>query len=229
MANVACRNLTRRFGPVTALAGVSCEVPAGSVLLILGPSGAGKTTLLRLVAGLDRPDEGTVTIAGRLVSAAAGPGQPAVHVPPHERGLALVFERPTLWPHLTALENTALALVGRGLPRRTRRRRAESVLDRLGMRHRLRAWPATLSAGERQRVNLARALLVEPEVLLLDEPFASLDVERRRDLLRHLATLKAERGVTMLWVSHRSEEVLALADRVLLLRRGAVDGTAEAE
>ncbi|MCK4299707.1 MAG: ABC transporter ATP-binding protein [Planctomycetes bacterium] len=221
MAQVAGQNLTKRFGEATALSGVSFAAPAGGVLLVLGPSGAGKTTLLRLVAGLEEPDEGTVSIGGEPVT---GGG---VFVPPHRRGVAFVFQRPTLWPHMTALDNVALVLVGRGLRRRRRRRRAAEMLDRLGMSERLAAYPATLSGGELQRVSLARALVSEPRVLLLDEPFASLDASLRQELVRELAALKSEQGVTMLWVGHRYEEALALADRLLLLRDGVVKESGE--
>jgi len=216
MANVACDNLMKRYGDVPALTDVSCRADDRGVLLILGPSGAGKTTLLRLVAGLDRPDAGTIRIGGAVVT---GSGR---HVPPHLRGVAFVFQRPTLWPHLRAVDNVMLALVGRRLRRRERRRRAAAALDRLGMTRRARAFPGSLSGGELQRVSLARALVTDPGVLLLDEPFASLDVELRADLVRHLAALKADRGVTMLWVSHRYEEALALADGLVLLREGRV-------
>jgi len=223
MAEVACGSLSKRFGDVAALRDVTCAAPAGGVLLVLGPSGAGKTTLLRLIAGLERPDAGTVRIGDETVT---GPG---VLVAPHRRGVAFVFQRPTLWPHLTAVENVALALVGRGLRRRERRHRAAAMLDSLAMADRARAHPATLSGGERQRVGLARALVVQPKVLLLDEPFASLDVDLRKGLVETLARLKSEHGVTMLWVTHRSEEALALADRLVLLRDGAVEDAGEVE
>ncbi len=152
MAEVICSSLSRRFGGVWALSDVSCEVPSGGAMLVVGPSGSGKTTLLRLIAGLLRPDHGSVRIGSRLVTG------PNVMIPPHRRGIAFVFQRPTLWPHMTALDNVALALVGRGLRRRERRARAGETLDRLDMSKRRHAYPATLSGGETQRVGLARAL-----------------------------------------------------------------------
>ena len=229
MAEVIGESLTKRFAGVTALRGVSFEVGAGGVLLVVGPSGAGKSTLLRLVAGLEVPDEGRVRIGGELMS---GSG---VVVPPHRRGLAFVFQRPTLWPHMSALDNVALALVGRGLPRRERRRRAAAALEQLHLAARLRAYPATLSGGELQRVGLARALVVGPRVLLLDEPFASLDAGLRQELVRELGSLSAPRegaktpGMTILWASQHHEEALPLATRVLLLRRGAAKEWGEPE
>lgn len=229
MAEVVGENLTKRFAEVTALEEVSFEVGAGGVLLVVGPSGAGKSTLLRLVAGLEAPEEGTVRIGGEVMS---GPG---VLVPPHRRGLAFVFQRPTLWPHMTVLDNVALALVGRGVPRRDRRRRAAAVLEQLHLSERLRAYPATLSGGELQRVGLARALVVEPRVLLLDEPFASLDAGLRRELLDELRSLTAggeskdRPGMTVLWASQHHEEALPLATRLLLLHKGKVKEWGEPE
>jgi len=216
VAEVSGKSLTKTFGGTTALAGVSFEAPAGSVLLILGPSGAGKTTLLRLVAGLEQPDQGTISIAGDPVTA------PNVSVAPHRRGVGFVFQQPTLWPHMTAVDNVALALTGRGLRKRERRRQATGMLERLSMGDRLRAYPATLSGGQLQRVGLARALVAGPRVLLLDEPFASLDASLRQELVRELEGLKSQGEVTMLWVGHRYEEALALADGLLLLDRGEV-------
>jgi len=238
MAEVSGENLTKRFGDVGALTNVSFTVPAGGVLLILGPSGAGKTTLLRLVAGLEEPEEGRVSIGGQVVVEAGGPPAErrggAVFVPPHKRGVAFVFQRPTLWPQMTARENVALALVGRGLSRRERRRQAGETLAKLGLAGRADAYPGTLSGGEVQRVSLARALVTEPRVLLLDEPLTSLDVTLRAELVRELVALRARfagprGGVTILWVSHRDEEALGLADRLLLLRGGAVVESGEPE
>ena len=216
MAQITCDSLSKRYGSVRALEGVSCVVPSGTVTMVMGSSGSGKTTLLRIIAGLERPDTGTVVIDGRLVS------EPNFLTPPHKRGLAFVFQRPTLWPHMNAVDNVALALVGNGLRRRGRRVRAEAELTRLGMASRLRAYPGTLSGGEMQRVSLARALVVEPPMLLLDEPFEGLDAYLRAELVAHLAALKNERGVTIVWVTHRHEETLNLADQVVVLRDGKV-------
>jgi len=217
MAEVACENLTKRFGDVFALSDVSCLAGDGEVLLVLGPSGAGKSTLLSCIAGLVVPEAGTVRINGKTVTAQR------VNVPPHRRGLAFVFQRPALWPHLTALDNVALALAGTHLTRKERRRRAREVLGRLGLSTRERAYPATLSGGELQRAGFARALVAEPEVLLLDEPFTALDPSLRAELLDILRGLKSECAITAIWVDQRSEDALSLADGVLLLRAGCVE------
>jgi len=216
MAAVVCHNLSKSFGAVRALSEVSFELPEQRVLLILGPSGAGKTTLLRLIAGLDRPDTGTIEVCGEFVTG------PTSFAPPHKRRLALLFQRPTLWPHLTAIENVSLALAGKRLSRAERRAAAARALAELGMAGREKAWPGTLSGGELQRVALARALVTQPDVLLLDEPFASLDISLRKDLSRRLRDLKTRKGVAMVWVSHRYEEAFALADHLILLRDGLV-------
>lgn len=218
MAEVACNGLTRRFGEVTALADVSFKTPAAGACLVIGPSGSGKTTLLRLIAGLDRPDAGTVRIGGEAMN---GPDR---MTPPHRRGVAFVFQRPSLWPHLSAADNVALALAARGMKKRERRARAEEMLERLGLNSRARAYPHTLSGGEMQRVGLARALVAEPRVLLLDEPFSGLDEGLRREIASRLSDLKRAQGVTLIWVTHRADEAEGIADQIVRLRAGRMEG-----
>jgi len=217
MAAIVCKTLSIAYGDVQALSDVSCELPEGEVLLVLGPSGAGKTTLLRVIAGIEKPDTGTVRIGDELMT------DRNVLIPPHKRQLGFLFQRPTLWPHMTVLENVLLALSGRGLRRSERRIAARHVLAGMGMNGRAESYPGTLSGGELQRAALARALVTEPRVLLLDEPFASLDIGLRRDLLEILARLKEQHAASMIWVSHRFEDVYALADHILLLRNGRVE------
>jgi len=217
VANVACRGVSKRFGTVQALRGVSFEVTGGGVALLVGPSGSGKTTLLRVIAGLEWPDAGEVLVGGEVMTGSN------LYVPPHKRRLAFLFQRPTLWPHLNSRDNVALALVGQGIGRSERRRRADAALAELGMAARARAYPATLSGGEMQRVSLARALVAEPSVLLLDEPFAALDGELRDDIASRLAALNKKRDMTIVWVTHRGEDAAALRGKVFTLRAGQIE------
>ena len=216
MAEVTCKGLTRRFAETTALAGVSCRAAHGEVLLVLGPSGAGKTTLLECVAGLERCDEGVVEIGGRTVAAEG------VNVPPHERGCAMVFQRPTLWPHMRALDNVALALAGRKLHRRERRRLAARALGSVGLDDRICAWPATLSGGELQRVGLARAIVLEPEILIYDEPTTGLDPIATVNVDNMISETAKSLGVTSIVISHDMASTFRIADRIFMLQGGRI-------
>lgn len=207
--------VTRRLGPDFAVRQLGLEVAAGSCLALVGPSGAGKTTVLRLVAGLELPDAGTVRIGGEAVS---GAGRP---VPPHRRGVGLVFQGGALWPHVSVADH-AYHGTDPGLPRAERRRRAHEVLERLELGDKVGRRPHELSGGERQRVALARALASRPQLLLLDEPLASLDLGLRRSLLARLRALKDDDGATLVYVSHEPMGLAALADRVAVMDGGAV-------
>ncbi|TYP88034.1 ABC transporter ATP-binding protein [Blastococcus xanthinilyticus] len=197
-------------GVAPALTGFSLEVPAGSCVAILGPSGSGKSTVLRLTAGLDAPTAGSVHLDGADLAG----------VLPERRGMAMVFQRPLLFPHLSVRDNVAFADRVRGVPRRAARRRAEEYLglvqlDGFGDR------PArALSGGQEQRVALARALAAEPRVLLLDEPFSALDVRLREEMHELLADLRARLEPTILLVTHDHAEADALADSAAVLDGG---------
>ncbi len=206
--------VTKRFGAVTALEGVSLRVRAGERLAIVGPSGSGKTTLLRLVAGLERPDAGSIRLGGETVADARA----GVWVPPERRRVGFVFQDGALFPHLTALGNVEFGLWR--LPRRLRRRRALEALARVEALHLAERYPHELSGGEQQRVALARALAPEPQILLLDEPFAHLDEGLRRRLRGELKALLDALGTTALIVTHDPHEARELGDRVARLERG---------
>jgi ABC-type Fe3+/spermidine/putrescine transport system ATPase subunit len=194
-----------------AVDGVSLEVVTGSFFALLGPSGCGKTTLLRLVGGYLRPREGAIHLGGRDVAA----------LPPERRNVGMVFQNYALFPHLSARGNVAFGLEVRGIPRRERQRQIEDILDRVGLEPAERdRRPHELSGGQQQRIALARVLVLRPQVLLLDEPFANLDRRLREQMRGELRDLQSRTGVTALFVTHDQEEALALADRVGLMRGG---------
>ncbi len=216
-ALLSIRDVRKRFGSHQALAGVSFEVAAGEFVVILGPSGCGKTTLLRLVAGLDVPDSGEISLGGSQVS-----GPNSSMVPPHRRGIGFVFQDLALWPHMTVLKNLDFVLESARTPRDERAARAHEVLRLVRIEPLGSRYPHELSGGEQQRVALARALVGHPRLLLLDEPLSSLDPELRRELRAELARLKRALGVTAVYVTHDREDASNLADRILEMREGRI-------
>jgi iron(III) transport system ATP-binding protein len=214
---VAIRHVSKRLGSHPALIDVSLDVSAGEAVVILGPSGCGKTTLLRLIAGLDTPDAGTITVLDALV---AEPGRTLV--PPHRRGVGLVFQDLALWPHLTVAQNLDFVLGSARVPSRERRIRAVEALNLVRIGHLAGRYPHQLAGGEQQRAALARALVGQPGVLLLDEPLSSLDPELRAILRTELRRLGRELPVTMVYVTHDGDDAAALADRVVEMRAGRV-------
>jgi ABC-type Fe3+/spermidine/putrescine transport system ATPase subunit len=214
---LAVSHVSKRLGSHQALTDVSLDVSPGGAIVILGPSGCGKTTLLRLIAGLEVPDAGTISTSG---ARAAGPGHN--FVPPHERGLGFVFQDLALWPHLTVGENLGFVLGSARVPRAERSSRVQRALDMMRIGQLGGRYPHQLSGGEQQRVALARALVGQPRVLLLDEPFSSLDPELRATLRTELAQLRRELQVTTVYVTHDREDAAALADRVVEMRAGRI-------
>jgi len=212
MRQVAVTGLHKAFGTHPVLAGVDLEVPAGSLTAILGPSGSGKTTLLRLMAGFDRADAGTIKIGDVLVD---GPG---VHTPPERRRIGYVPQEGSLFPHLTVEAN-----VGFGLAARERRGgKVAGLLEAVGLGGFGQRYPHQLSGGQQQRVALARALAIEPAVVLLDEPFASLDAQLRASVRADVQEIFRRAGTTAILVTHDQDEALSVADRVAALRDGKI-------
>jgi len=205
---IAVADLRKTFGSLRALDGATLAVPRGGVVALVGPSGSGKTTLLRIVAGFERPEAGTVEVGGRLVAA------PGCWVEPEQRRIGMVFQQGALFPHLTVGGN-----VGFGA---RRRERVAECLELVGLGDRASAYPHELSGGERQRVALARALAADPEVVLLDEPFAALDAGLRESLREQVAGILRAAGTSALLVTHDQAEALSLADTVAVLRAGRV-------
>jgi iron(III) transport system ATP-binding protein len=202
--------ISKRFGKRTAVDRVSFEVADGGTLGIIGPSGCGKTTVLRLIAGLDAPDEGEIWLDGRLASSKG-----RLHVSPARRNIGFVFQDLALWPHLTAAGNLLFVLESRGWPAKTRAARVREVLEIVGLPERSDEYPGHLSGGEQQRVALARALVGKPDLLLLDEPLASLDPDRRAALRQEIRAVRKRLGVTMIYVSHDRADAEAFGGGVL--------------
>jgi iron(III) transport system ATP-binding protein len=209
MTGLVVTDLYKSFGRQPVLEGVNLEVPTGEVTAILGPSGSGKTTLLRVLAGFERADRGTVTVDGRVVE---GAGR---HVPPQGRQIGYVPQEGALFPHLTVAAN-----VGFGLRRAERRTRVAELLDMIGLRALAGRYPHELSGGQQQRVALARALATRPGIVLLDEPFSSLDAALRSSVRQDVARVLAEARTTAVLVTHDQDEALSMASRVAVLRDG---------
>jgi iron(III) transport system ATP-binding protein len=211
---LVCTGLRRSFGGTVAVDGVDLRVPRGSLTALLGPSGCGKTTVLRMIAGLLDPDEGEITIHGRLVTG------PRVAVRPERRNVGMVFQDYALFPHLNVAQNVAFGLGA--WPRRERRRRVAEVLDLVGLADLGRRLPTALSGGQQQRVALARALAPEPDLILLDEPFSNLDAALRASVREDVRTILRRANQTAIFVTHDQEEALSLVDRVAVMKDGRV-------
>jgi iron(III) transport system ATP-binding protein len=218
-AALRCRSLVKRFGTTVAVAGVDLDVPRGSLTALLGPSGCGKTTLLRMVAGLETPDAGTIEIDGHEVHGPAGT------VPPERRAVGMVFQAYALFPHLDVAANVAYGLAG--LSRAERTARVSEVLTLVGLAQYARRRPSELSGGQQQRVALARALAPSPALLLLDEPFSSLDATMRASVREEVRSILREADQTALLVTHDQEEALSVTDRVAVMFDGVLHQLAD--
>lgn len=216
-AALVVTNVTKRFGSHLAVESVSLQVAIGDAVVILGPSGCGKTTLLRLVAGLETPDSGEISLSGTKV---AGLGRSMV--PPHQRGIGFVFQDLALWPHLTVWKNLEFVLGSVKTARADRAERIHQALNLVRIEPLSARYPHELSGGEQQRVALARALVGQPRLLLLDEPLSSLDLELRTTLRAELTRLQRDLGVTMVYVTHDRDDAAALADDVVEMRAGRI-------
>ena len=218
---VRCENLSKSYFNTQALSGINLDVHTGEILALLGPSGCGKTTTLRLIAGFEKPDAGQVEIRGRIV---VGPGQ---FVPPEQRGIGMVFQDYAIFPHLTIFQNVAY-----GLKRQTASQVRENVMMMLklvGMEHFEKRYPHELSGGERQRVALARALAPRPILLLMDEPFNSLDANLRIQMREQVRAILKTMQATAIFVTHDQEEALYVGDRLAVFRKGRLEQTGAPE
>ena len=215
--SIEIRNIHKQFGDFTALNNVSLDIESGELVALLGPSGCGKTTLLRIIAGLETADAGSIAFSG----------EDTTHVHVRERQVGFVFQHYALFRHMTVFENVAFGL--RVRPRATRpseaeiKRKVHELLGLVQLDWLADRYPSQLSGGQRQRIALARALAVEPKVLLLDEPFGALDAKVRKELRRWLRRLHDELNVTSIFVTHDQEEALEVADRVVLMNKGNIE------
>jgi sulfate/thiosulfate transport system ATP-binding protein len=210
---ISVRNVTKRFGSFVALEDVSLEVGFGSLTALLGPSGSGKSTLLRVIAGLEQPDTGDIVISG----------EDATGLAPQKRGVGFVFQHYAAFKHMTVEDNIAFGLTIRKRPKAEIRARVDELLELVQLQAFARRYPAQLSGGQRQRMALARALAVEPKVLLLDEPFGALDARVRAELREWLRRLHEEVHVTTVFVTHDQEEAMEVADQVALMNKGRIE------
>jgi len=211
--SISIRGVSKRFGDFVALDDVSLEVPTGSLTALLGPSGSGKSTLLRIVAGLEKPDTGVVRIADEDVTAHA----------PQDRGIGFVFQHYAAFKHMTVWQNVAFGLKIRKLPKDEIRERVARLLELVQLAGLADRYPSQLSGGQRQRMGLARALAVDPKVLLLDEPFGALDARVRRELRVWLRRLHDETHTTTVIVTHDQEEAMEVAETVAVMNRGRIE------
>jgi ABC-type Fe3+/spermidine/putrescine transport system ATPase subunit len=205
--------VTKRFGETTAVDDVSFEVPRGSFATLLGPSGCGKTTTLRMIAGFYDPDHGDIVLSGRRIN----------DLPAHRRGTAMVFQDYALFPHMNVRDNVGYGLRVASVPKAERERRVNDTLEFVGLGKLGDRWPNQLSGGQQQRVAVGRALVLRPEILLLDEPLSNLDAKLRVQLRWELRTMQQRLGMTFVYVTHDQDEALSLSDWIAVMNSGRVE------
>lgn len=213
MAVLSLVDLVKNYGPVPAVRGVSLTVNDGELLCILGPSGCGKSTTLRVIGGFEAADGGDVRLDGSSI----------ISLPPNRRPTAMVFQKYTLWPHMRVFDNVAFGLRLRKLDRQTIERKVGAMLELVGLPQAGRRFPTQLSGGEQQRIALARALVLEPRVLLLDEPLSNLDARLRVRMREEIKRIQQRVKITSVFVTHDQEEALSVADRIAVMNRGLVE------
>ena len=213
MSAVSLSNIVKRFGDYTAVHQMSLDIEEGSFVTLLGPSGCGKTTTLRMIAGLLDPSEGEIAIKGKRVN----------DVPIHKRNLGLVFQNYALFPHKTVADNVAFGLNYRNVGKEEARRKVSEALELVQLPDLGARYPKELSGGQQQRIALARAIVIEPDVLLLDEPLSALDANLREDMRVELKRIQQSIGVTTVFVTHDQTEALAMSDQIIVMSEGRVE------
>ena len=212
MVEVRLEGIRKTFGRTVAVDGIDLEVRDGEFMVLLGPSGCGKTTTLRIIAGLEKPDSGRVFFGDRDVT----------HLPPRKRNVSMVFQSYAVWPHMKVYDNIAFPLRIRKVPEGEIRRRVKWAAELLGISDLLDRYPAQLSGGQRQRVAVARAIVVEPDVMLMDEPLSNLDAVLRVRMRSELKKLQRRLGVTTIYVTHDQVEAMTMGDRIAVMNKGRI-------
>ncbi|KQS61321.1 sugar ABC transporter substrate-binding protein [Rhizobium sp. Leaf371] len=210
--SVVFQHVKKQFGAFTAIHDLSITIEPGQLVTLLGPSGCGKTTTLRMLAGLEHPSSGQILIGGKDVTM----------LPANERDVSMVFQSYALFPHMSSLDNVAYGLESSGMKRKEARERAEEGLKLVGLAGMGARLPAELSGGQQQRVAVARALVLEPQVLLLDEPLSNLDARLRRQVRTEIRELQQRLGFTAVYVTHDQDEALAVSDRIVIMKDGVI-------
>jgi len=213
LVEVALEDVTKSFGNVKAVDGVSLNVNEGELFFLLGPSGCGKTTTLRLIAGFYKPEKGKILFNGKIMN----------DVPPNKRNVGMVFQNYALWPHMTVYDNITYGLKVRGVPTNLRVKKAKEVLRIVKMEKYATRYPNQLSGGQQQRIALARALVIEPDVLLLDEPLSNLDAKLRLETREEIRRIQKELRITTIYVTHDQSEALSMADRIAIMNEGRIE------
>ena len=217
MDKLQLKNLTKKFGNLTVVDGLDLTLRAGEFVSLLGPSGCGKTTTLRMIAGFVTPTAGTVEMNGKQLSSSTA------SLPPERRQMSMIFQSYALWPNMTVEQNVAFGLKMRKVARDEVKRRAAQILDVVQLRHLAARYPNELSGGQQQRVSLARALVVQPEILLLDEPLSNLDANLREEMRGEIRRLHNEFGITSIYVTHDQSEAMTTSDRIAVMNKGRIE------
>jgi spermidine/putrescine transport system ATP-binding protein len=218
-SDVSIRKLVKRFGDMVAVDGIDLEVPRGAFVTFLGPSGCGKTTTLRMIGGFEHPDSGEIYLKGEAMG----------NRPPHKRDTSMVFQNYALFPHMSVADNIGFGLRERKVPRNEIRERVTRMLELVELPDRGNRKPKQLSGGQQQRVALARSLVIEPTVLLLDEPLGALDLKLRKQMQIELKRIQQQVGITFIYVTHDQEEALTMSDRIVVMNAGRVEQEGSAE
>ena len=217
MSQLVLRNISKLFGSVTVVDGLNLALRNGELVSLLGPSGCGKTTTLRMIAGFIAPSQGTIELDGQVISS------PQSSLPPEKRGMSMIFQSYAIWPNMTVLENVAFGLKLHKVPAAELQKRVETILDVVQLTRLRDRYPAELSGGQQQRVARARAIVVNPKVLLLDEPLSNLDANLREEMRFEIRRLHDEFNMTMVYVTHDQAEAMVTSDRIAVMNNGRIE------